>query len=153
MSELKECCSTCKFPLDIQRDIVVMDSNVFSVASYNINVCEECGHQEDGSTIPIVAKIIRELHTEYKQQLQDIISFLMDYEYLTKEQRTEICSYKYNAKLDIEEPCSWNVVYHELIAGTQLGLLLVRDRIRKGGEINYEKQDNLKRKHEKKTYR
>jgi hypothetical protein len=50
--EIKELiCSKCGFPKSMERDIVIMDCNALSFASYMIYQCEECGHQKSGWTI------------------------------------------------------------------------------------------------------
>ena len=56
----KECCSKCGFPLDMERDIVILSNNIFSIIHYEENMCEECGHQKDGITIKITKKTFDE---------------------------------------------------------------------------------------------
>jgi DNA-directed RNA polymerase subunit RPC12/RpoP len=44
-------CGTCGFDKDLPRGFVILDNNILSYAIYEENVCPECGHQKDGSTI------------------------------------------------------------------------------------------------------
>ena len=48
----KDICKTCGFDKNIPREPVFLSDNVLSFISYEEGRCKECGHQEDGSTLP-----------------------------------------------------------------------------------------------------
>ena len=50
-SKVPDICKTCGFDKNLPRDIIISDCNPLSISSYLEGVCEECGHQKDGSTI------------------------------------------------------------------------------------------------------
>jgi len=52
-------CRGCGFPLEWERDIIILDSNPFSMAEYVNNTCDDCGHQRDGWTIKKIQPLIR----------------------------------------------------------------------------------------------
>lgn len=55
------CCRECGFPVDLPRDPVFLKNDIFSLISYEENVCDTCGHQRDGSSIPVVSQRIQEI--------------------------------------------------------------------------------------------
>ena len=52
-------CATCGFPKDIKRNSIFLKSNIYSFMMAEENICSECCHQKDGSTIPVVADFVR----------------------------------------------------------------------------------------------
>ena len=135
----KECCSKCGFPLDFLRKPVLLDCNILSYLHYEHNTCEECGHQKDGSTIPIVHNLIQELCNKYIDERKRLIKFIHYYHFLTDEQRKEVClsmprfmKENYESKGnqeedDIEEPYSWSVVFLEVINNTKLSRAMLNN--------------------------
>jgi hypothetical protein len=135
---MKKCCNVCGFPLDIPRKPVILDSNILSMFDYEHNTCLSCGHQKDGSTIPVVYYKIQELCNKFFKERDDLIKFLHYYTFLDKEGRKEVCvmlprfmqpNYKSDGSSDgdILEPYSWNIVYNEVINNTRLYKVMIRD--------------------------
>lgn len=141
---LKECCSKCGLPTEIQRVPVILDNNILSFLEYEENTCEECGHQIDGSTLPEVHKIIQEMANKFINDREKLIKFLNKFNFMTQEERKEVCLFmprfmnpKYDKSKDdgdFEEPYSWNVVYLEVLNDTQLSRVMLR-------EIKWEDKD------------
>ena len=135
----KECCSKCEFPLDMERDIILLDNNVLGYLEYENNTCEECGHQKDGITIKSVKKTFDDAIRKKIDERDRLIKFIHHFQFLTKEQREEVCLMlprfcKPNYKSvgnpdedDLEEPYSWNVVYIEVINDTQLSRTMLNN--------------------------
>lgn len=61
LARKEDICKTCGFPDSLERDPVFLTDNIFSIIHYDVNTCEECGHQEDGSTITLLQPYIRDL--------------------------------------------------------------------------------------------
>ncbi len=47
-------CSTCGFPKNMLRNIVILENDIFSLIHHEENTCEGCGHQKTGWTIPVI---------------------------------------------------------------------------------------------------
>ena len=136
---MKDCCSKCGFPKDMPRDPVFITNNMLSMATYLTNKCEECGHQSDGTTIPVINKKLQEIVTRYVKFEDALIKFFKHYNRLDEEQRKEVCVYlpkfmKPNYKStgddtidEMKEPYSWNVVYIETTNKTKLSQVMIRD--------------------------
>jgi hypothetical protein len=134
---LKKCCNLCGFPVDIGRKPVFITDSVLSLVEHDHNTCESCGHQRDGSTIPVVYELIQELHNEYRKERGDLIKFLKHYN--TKINKEDVCVWlpRFCDKRlkpsnnpeddDVLVPYSWNVVYSEVIYNTKLSRIMVRD--------------------------
>jgi len=56
---LKECCVECGFPIDMEREPIILDNNPLSYASYKEGKCNTCGSQKSGWTIKSVYKHIQ----------------------------------------------------------------------------------------------
>ena len=137
---LKECCSKCGFPLDMPREPILLDNNILSFIHYKENTCEECRHQKDGTTIPIVYKHWNNLCNKFFEEREDLIKFIKHYNELDDEQKKEVCvrlpmfmdqNYKRptNKGLeydDVEKPYSWNAVYFEVINNTPLSKVMLK---------------------------
>lgn len=54
-------CSACGFPKAMKRNPVFIKDDIFSLIKFKENVCEECGHQKDGTSIPVVQEAIRKI--------------------------------------------------------------------------------------------
>ena len=67
-------CSTCGFPVGIERVPVIMDSNILSLVTYFESTCEECGHQKDGSTIKVVFQFWQKLANELIRRKEESVS-------------------------------------------------------------------------------
>ena len=129
---LKECCSKCGLPTKIPRETIFLDDNILNFFEYEENTCKECGHQIDGSTLPLIYKLIQYIGNKFIKERKNLIRFLNYYNYLTKEERRKVCvmlprfmkpDYKSSGKSeedDIEEPYSWNAVYLEVLNDTSL---------------------------------
>lgn len=120
-----ECCNKCGFPIDIQRKPVIIRGGIISLSLCRTNTCKSCGHQKDGSTIPIVHQKIQDLLTQSIDQRKKLIKFFLHFHYLTKEQRKEVAVKMYQGEDKPDEPYSWNIVWEEVINDTErsIGLL------------------------------
>ena len=65
-------CQTCGFPKEVNREPIFLDNNVVSIMNMlddeETMRCLECKRYKDGSTIPIVAEKLREIHKKSKEQ-------------------------------------------------------------------------------------
>ena len=52
-------CKECGFPIDWERNPVIIESNIFSLAEVQENTCKTCGHQKDGYTIKKIEHLLR----------------------------------------------------------------------------------------------
>jgi hypothetical protein len=69
---LKLCCNECGFPVELRREPVLLKNDIFSLIHYNEYACKSCGHQCDGSTIPVIhsfAEKIKDLW--YKKGIEE----------------------------------------------------------------------------------
>lgn len=71
MAEKFTACQTCGFPKEVERTPVFLKDDIFSLIHYEENVCKECGHQSDGSTLPVIHKMRLRLHSKSKELLQE----------------------------------------------------------------------------------
>ena len=126
---LKECCSQCGFPTEMQRNIVLLDDNIFSYLHYKENTCEECYHQKDGSTIPAVSKLLKDIVDKFNNERRLLIKFINKYTFLTDDERKEVCILlpKFENNKDELVPYNWNVVYEEVINDTKLSRTLINN--------------------------
>ena len=130
MKRLRWCCAKCGFPINMERDIVILDSNIFCLLNYENGKCSECGHISDGTTISSVHRKISEIVNKRIQERKQLIRFFRHYCSLTEEQKTEICTelprFVITEGIDDDadaalEPISWRVAFQEIISDTQLG--------------------------------
>jgi hypothetical protein len=146
MTETQTICKTCGFVKETPRVPIFITNNVFSFAQYEAYKCEECGHQSDGSTIPVVHNKIQKVAKGLIEQREAIWKFIKAYMYLSNDEQKEICitipryiqskemRTKTNNDSDVEEPYSWNVVWNEVINDTKLSRTLVLEWYRKQGD-------------------
>ncbi len=137
----KDCCSKCGFPKEIERKPIILSNSVLSYIEYEENTCKECGHQKDGSTIPVVWEHWQSICRNFIKEREDLIKFMKHYSYLDEDDRKQVCVTTPRFMLkdyvtpegedlshgDVEEPFSWNAVHLEVIEGTRLSKVLVRD--------------------------
>jgi hypothetical protein len=133
------CCNKCGFPVHTQRKNVFLTSSIISMIEYDNNVCESCGHQKDGTTIPVVYEHWQKICNKFLTERDDLIKFLNHYTFLSNEDKKKVCvelprfmtpNYKSNGDMnedDFLEPYSWGVVYNEVINNTKLSRIMVRD--------------------------
>lgn len=146
MSVQKPCCSKCGFPLDMERDIVILKNDIFSIIHLEEDRCEECGHFKDGTTIKVVKKKFDEAIRKRIDERNNLIKFIHHYQFLTEEQKMSVCltmprfmreNYKSKGNQeedDLEEPYSWSVVFMEVINDTKLSKAMLNN-------IDWEKLD------------
>lgn len=132
-------CKTCGFVKEIPREMVITTDNILDLIQIESNTCIECGHQKDGSTIPVVHAKISEVANKLINERDAIWNFVKEYFDLFEEDRKNVCikiprcikpNHEFTGdwtKDDIEEPYSWNVVMIEVKANTRLGKILVRE--------------------------
>jgi len=136
---MKMCCNECGFPVDIPRKPVFLTDNILSIIKYDMNVCTSCGHQKDGTTIPVVYEHWQKICNKFLTERNDLIKFLVHYNLMTNSERKEVCvelprfmrpNYKSDGDImkdDFLEPYSWSVVYWEVLNNTKFSRILVRD--------------------------
>lgn len=138
--ERRKCCVLCGFPVDIKREPVILDSSIFSFIHYHNNTCESCGHQLDGSTIPVVHRFVAKISSRLKRERDSIWKFIQEYHGLTDDEKESICieipnfmrpnhvSNSLNLSIDdMLVPYSWNVVWLEVKCNTKFARLLVKE--------------------------
>lgn len=135
---MKECCNKCGFPLDIEREPILLKNDVLSLIEYEDNKCEECGHQKDGTSIKIVKKKFDEIFRKKNEERERLRKFILHYHFLTKEERKRVCvelprfmlkdyEFKGNEEDNVEEPFSWDVVYMEVLNNTDLSIAMLNN--------------------------
>ena len=75
-TEMKECCKECGFPIDMERNPVIIKNSAFSFFEYENERCS-CGHQRNGWNIPVVydniVKIREEAIKEKEKEIRNKI--------------------------------------------------------------------------------
>lgn len=54
-------CLTCGFPKAMKRNPVFIKNDIFPLIRVKLNTCKECGHQKDGTSIPVVQEAVKEI--------------------------------------------------------------------------------------------
>jgi hypothetical protein len=135
---MKKCCNVCGFPVKMEREPVILKNSVVSLIEYDTNTCLSCSHQADGSTITVVHNRLQGLCNRFIKEREDLIRFLHHYEFMEDGARKGVCvelprfmkpNHKSTGSTDDDmlEPYSWDVVYNEVINGTELSRVMVRD--------------------------
>lgn len=133
-------CSKCGFVKEAPREPVFITNNILSFLEYEHNTCEECGHQKDGMTIPIVHRRMQQISNTLITEREALWSFVKEFYALDQDQKKEVCvevprfckpGYESPADDmyagDMPEPYSWNVVWIEIVNGTPFARTLVRE--------------------------
>jgi len=134
--KLRKFCTECGF-LEGDRELIILNNSMVSFIEYDHGTCVQCGHQKDGTTIPIVKKTIRQIATRLHNERKVLQKFITHYSNLTREQQQEVCimlprfmqpNYKaVSAEVDdVEEPYSWSVVYIEVLNDTKLARTMLK---------------------------
>jgi len=55
-------CSECGFPLEWERNPVIIKNDIFSLMDAEDNICSKCKHQADGWTIKKLQGLIRKYY-------------------------------------------------------------------------------------------
>ena len=137
----KECCGTCGFPTGIKREPIILTNNILSIVSHQENTCDDCGHQKDGSTIPVVYNFWQKLCRNFIKERKNLINFIRYYNNMNIRLKRGICIYlprymnkdykgpkpKFVIGMDVEIPYSWNTVYKEVIRNTELSKIMLSE--------------------------
>lgn len=126
-TELKECCTECGFPIDIERRPMIIKNDVFSLSHYMTNTCKSCGHQKDGISIPVVYDLFARAINQKIDERKKIIKFFHKFHHMSKEERKEVAVSLYQGDDKPDEPYSWNVVWEEVINDTEMSRVLLNN--------------------------
>lgn len=130
-------CPECLFVMEIPREPVLLKNNPLAFLEYQDNVCGTCGHQKDGTTLPIVHERIRTIANRLNERNEAIWQFVQKYFELDEEERKDVCisvprfmtpNFKSTGDQycdEIEEPYSWFVVWNEVRNNTNFAKTLV----------------------------
>lgn len=70
-------CKECGFPIEWERDLVILDCNALSITSMLEDRCETCGHFKDGSTILKIKPILQKYQKAGKKcQRREILKII-----------------------------------------------------------------------------
>jgi hypothetical protein len=69
----KDICKTCGFSKSAERNPVILTNDIFSLIHYEVNLCEECGHQADGSTLKPVASLVKRIVERKNTEIEDAV--------------------------------------------------------------------------------